>query len=72
MTAEREPSFFVGYKIERDRANRTLRLSMPQKIEEAINTYYPELADTRRGARASSRRRTRVSRRWSTWLMSCV
>ena len=45
VSAEHEPSHFVGYKIERDRPRRTLRLSMPQKIEEAINTYFPELAD---------------------------
>ena len=43
VTDEREPRAFVGYKIERDRKKRLITLSMPQKIEEAINEYYPEL-----------------------------
>ena len=44
ITSKREPHDFIGYKIGRDRRNRTLRLSMPQKIEEAVNSFYPEIA----------------------------
>ena len=43
VTSEREPRAYTGYKIERDRKRKLVTLSMPQKIEEAVNEYYPEL-----------------------------
>lgn len=42
VTHEREPSNFIGYKIDRDRERRALTLSMPQKIEDAVQKYLPD------------------------------
>ena len=32
-------------KLDRNRPHRTLRISMPQKIEEAVNTYFPDITN---------------------------
>ena len=45
VTSEREPSSFVGYKLERDRAARTLTISMPQKVTEAAREHLPSLLE---------------------------
>ena len=41
VTCEREPKVFVGYKIDRNRRARAITLSMPRKIQEAVNKYMP-------------------------------
>ena len=45
VTSEREPTSFVGYKLQRDRAARTLTISMPQKIIEACGEHLPQIID---------------------------
>ena len=47
VTSKREPHDFVGYRIDRDRRARTIRMSMPQKIEEAVQTFFPELTTSK-------------------------
>jgi hypothetical protein len=43
LRPEREPTSYAGFKIDRDRARRSLTLSMPQKIIEAAREHAPEL-----------------------------
>ena len=45
VTSKREPHDFIGMKLDRNRPHRTLRISMPQKIEEAVNTYFPDITN---------------------------
>ena len=45
VTSKREPHDFIGIKLDRNRPHRTLRISMPQKIEEAVNTYFPDITN---------------------------
>ena len=41
VSFEREPTSFAGMKEERDRASRTLTVSMPQKIDELFHLHAP-------------------------------
>ena len=41
-----EPNSIAGYRIDRDRNNGTLTLSMEEKILEAVRTHMPELLET--------------------------
>jgi hypothetical protein len=41
----REPTSYAGFRIQRDRARRSLNLSLPQKIIEAAREYIPDILE---------------------------
>ena len=56
VTFEHEPESFVGYKITRDRPLRTLTISMPQKVEEAVAQHAPHVMDAAKSSALSGKK----------------